>query len=78
MKEINYAKLAIAIIEEFESDREETGRKEIEKGMRYIVNKYTTPHDMEVVDDVFITITGYSLSSLIKKAERIPDDDVIL
>ena len=36
-KEFDYKKLAIVIIREFESDRMESGEKEVEKGMRYIL-----------------------------------------
>ena len=37
--DINFDKLAIVIIDEFESDRECSGRDEIVKGMKYVLNK---------------------------------------
>ena len=40
--DINFDKLAIVIIDEFESDRECSGRDEIVKGMKYVLNKYTS------------------------------------
>lgn len=48
--DINFDKLAIAIIDEFESDREYSGRDEIVKGMEYVLNKYTSEHDREIID----------------------------
>lgn len=76
MKNINYDKLAVAIINEYESDREESGRKEIRKGMRYILEKYESEHDREIIDEMLMTFTGWNLDSLIKKAEKISDDEV--
>lgn len=76
MKNINYDKLAVAIINEYESDREESGRKEIRKGMRYVLEKYESEHDRGIIDDMLMTFTGWNLDSLIKKAEKIADDEV--
>lgn len=73
---IDYGKLAIAIINEFESDREESGRKEIEKGMRYILNKYTEPQDRKIIDDILMTFTGWSLDSLLEKSKEISDSEI--
>lgn len=75
--EINYDKLAIAIINSFESDREESGRREIVKGMNYVVKKYKDSSDaMSVVDDVLITLTGWSLESLVESSTHVTDDEV--
>ena len=72
-KEVDYKKLAIMIIREFESDRMESGEKEVEKGMRYILKKYTEPHDKEIIDDVLMTFTGWSLDSLLEKSKEVSD-----
>ena len=42
IKNIDYDKLAVAIINEWDSDREESGRKELVKGMSYVLSKYQT------------------------------------
>ena len=42
MENINYAKLAVTIIDEYESDRMESGKNEIESGMEYVLDKYTS------------------------------------
>lgn len=76
MKNINYDKLAVVIINEYESDREESGRKEIRKGIRYVLEKYESEDDREIIDDMLMTFTGWNLDSLIKKAEKISDDEV--
>lgn len=76
MKNIDYAKLAVAIINEYESDRAESGRKEIRKGMKYVLDKYKSEHDKEIIDEMLMTFTGWNLDSLIKKAEKISDDEV--
>lgn len=75
--EINYDKLAIAIINSFESDREESGRREIVKGMNYVVKKYKdSSNAMSIVDDVLITFTGWSLESLVELSTHVTDDEV--
>lgn len=68
-KNIDYDDLACVIIDEYESDRMESGRKEIVKGMKYVLNKYSSEHDREVIDEMLMTFTGYRLETLIKKAE---------
>lgn len=75
-KEVDYKKLAIMIIREFESDRMESGEKEVGKGMRYILKKYTEPHDKEIIDDVLMTFTGWSLDSLLEKSKEVSDSEV--
>ena len=61
---IDYSKLAIIIINEFESDREESGRREIERGMEHLLNKYTSKEQREIIDDVLMTLTGWNLKTL--------------
>ena len=73
---IDYAKLAIAIINEFESDREESGRREIEKGMRLLLSKYVSKNERKIIDDVFMTLTGWNLKSLLEKSIEIDDMEV--
>ena len=74
--DINYEKLAIAIVNEWESDRECSGIKDIVKGMWYVLNKYTSKHDREVIDEMLMTLTGWRLSMLLDKAKDISDEEV--
>lgn len=73
--DIDYGKLAITIINEFEIDREKTGRREIEKGMRILLSKYVSKNERKIIDDVFMTLTGWSLKSLLKKSREIDDTE---
>lgn len=74
--DINFDKLAIAIIDEFESDRECSGRDEIVKRMEYVLDKYTSEHDREIIDQMLMTFTGWRLSMLLDKAKDISDDEI--
>lgn len=74
--DINFDKLAIAINDEFESDRECSGRDEIVKGMEYVLDKYTSEHDREIIDQMLMTFTGWRLSMLLDKAKDISDDEI--
>ena len=76
IKSIDYDKLAIAIINEWDSDREESGRKELVKGMSYILSKYQTEEERGIIDDMLMTYTGWTLRTLLKKAEAVSDDEV--
>ena len=76
IKSIDYDKLAIAIINEWDSDREESGRKELVKGMSYILSKYQTEEERGIIDDMLMTFTGWTLRTLLKKAETVSDDEV--
>ena len=69
--DINFDKLAIVIIDEFESDRECSGRDEIVKGMKYVLNKYTSGHDREIIDQMLMTFTGWTLQTLLGKAKKL-------
>ena len=75
-KQIDYEKLAIAIINEYETDREEAGRKEIRKGMKYVLDNYTGVRDREIIDEMLITFTGWSLVSLLEISEEVSDDEL--
>lgn len=75
--EINYDKLAIAIIKLFKSDRDESGRREIVKGMNYVVKKHKdSSNAMSIVDDVLIAFTGWSLKNLVELSTHVTDDEV--
>lgn len=76
IKSIDYDKLAVAIINEWDSDREESGRKELVKGMSYVLSKYQTEEERGIIDDMLMTFTGWTLRTLLKKAEAVPDDEV--
>ena len=68
--DINFDKLAIVIIDEFESDRECSGRNEIVKGMEHVLNKYTSGHDREIIDQMLMTFTGWTLQILLKRQKK--------
>lgn len=74
---IDYAKLAVVIINEFESDREESGRREIERGMRLLLSKYVSKNERKIIDDIFMTLTGWNLKSLLEKSIEIDDMEVL-
>lgn len=63
---IDFDKLAISIIEAYESDREESGRSELAKGMEYVLDKYKSDHDKEIISEMLMVFTGYSLDTLLK------------
>lgn len=63
---IDFDKLAVSIIEAYESDREESGRSELAKGMEYVLDKYKSDHDREIISEVLMAFTGYSLDTLLK------------
>lgn len=73
---IDYAKLAVVIINEFESDREESGRREIEREMRLLLSKYVSKNERKIIDDVFMTLTWWNLKSLLEKSIEIDDMEV--
>ena len=75
-KMIDYDKLALSIIDEYESDRQESGRKELVKGMRYILSQYKSDHDREIIDQMLMTFTGWDLNTLLDKASEIPDCEI--
>lgn len=58
---IDYDALACVIMDAYESDRLESGRKEIVKGIKYTLQKYQTAHDREIIDDMLMNFTGYTL-----------------
>ena len=73
---VNFDKLAIAVINEFESEREESGRKELVKGLKYLWDKYQSSREKEIVSETLVSLTGWSLDSLLEKSEEISDDEV--
>lgn len=76
IKNIDYDKLAVAIINEWDSDRDESGRKELVKGMSYVLSKYQTEEERGIIDDMLMTFTGWTLRTLLKKAEAVSDAEV--
>lgn len=56
---IDYDALACVIMDAYESDRAESGRKEIVKGIKYTLQKYQTAHDREIIDDKKLYIGTY-------------------
>ena len=58
------------------SDRECSGRSEIVKGMKYVLDKYTSEHDREIIDQMLMTFTGWTLQILLKKAEEVSDEEI--
>lgn len=71
INDIDYAKLAKIIIKEFDEDKEENGRSEMERSLELLLDKYNNEHDLEVISDVLIAVTGYSLKSLITFSKEI-------
>ncbi len=67
-EKIDYDALACVIMDAYESDRAESGRKEIVKGMKYTLQKYQTAHDREIIDDMLMNFTGYTLETLMEKS----------
>lgn len=72
---IDYAKLAKIIIKEFDEDKEEIGRSGLESSLEFFLDKYNNEHDLEVISDVLIAVTGYSLKSLITFSKEIEISD---
>ena len=75
ISKIDYDQLACEIIDQYESDRLESGRKELVKGMKYVLSKYNDPHDREVIDEMLMTFTGWKLSTLVEKSKTQEYDD---
>lgn len=65
---INYDKLALVIINEWDSEREESGIKELVNGLRYVLDKYKSEHDREIIDEMLMAFTGWKLDSLLWKS----------
>ena len=53
----------------------ERGR-EIEKGMKLLLSKYVSKNERKIIDDVFMTLTGWSLKSLLKILRGTYDTEV--
>lgn len=70
-------RLGVCIIDDFESDRMQNGRKELVSGLGYLFSKFKEPHDRDVISETLITLTGFSLSTLIGRAKitEIPEAD---
>lgn len=75
ISKIDFDQLACEIIDQYESERLESGRKELVKGMEYVLSKYNDPHDREVIDEMLMTFTGWKLSTLVEKSKTQEYDD---
>ncbi len=77
-KEDGYDKLAVALIDEFESEREISGRREVVSSLMYLFRKYLEKdYDMRIVDDVVVSLCGSSLESLVTAAKRVDLDEYL-
>ena len=69
-------KLAVALINAFESERDESGRSEVANGLSYLLRKYgSKPYDMRIVDDVITFMCGFGLDTLMVIAKTVDLDD---
>lgn len=71
----NFWELAVTIIEEFNIDREENGRSEMERSLELLLDKYDNEHDLEVISDTLCALTGYSLETLAEKSKKVELDE---
>lgn len=71
----NYGKLAVTIIEEFDADKEESGRSAMKRSLEILLEKYDNEHDFEVISDTLCTLTGYSLETLAEKSKEVDLDE---
>lgn len=71
----NFGELAVTIIEEFNIDREENGRSEMERSLELLLDKYDNEHDLEVISDTLCALTGYSLETLAEKSKKVELDE---
>lgn len=71
----NYGKLAVTIIEEFDTDKEESGRSVMERSLELLLDKYDNEHDFEVISDTLCALTGYSLETLVEKSKDVELDE---
>ena len=44
--------------------------------MKYVLDKYKSEHDKEIIDEMLMTFTGWNLETLIQKSEMISDDEI--
>ena len=69
ISKIDFDQLACEIIDQYENDRQESGRKEIVCGMQHVLEKYTNEHDLKVIDDMLMTFTGWTLDTLLEMSK---------
>lgn len=72
----NCDKLAITIIDAWESDRDESGRKELVKGLGYLFDKFKKEEERKVISEVLVAMTGYSLATLLARSKDVSDEIV--
>ena len=75
ISKIDFDQLACEIIDQYESDRQESGRKEIVCGMKHVLEKYTEKHDREIIDEMLMTFTGWELATLVEMSKTQEYDD---
>lgn len=75
ISKIDFDQLACEIIDQYESDRQESGRNEIVGGMKHVLEKYTDKHDREIIDEMLMTFTGWKLSTLVELSKTQEYDD---
>ena len=44
--------------------------------MRLLLSKYVSKNERKIIDDVFMTLTGWNLKSLLEKSIEIDDMEV--
>lgn len=71
----NFGELAVTIIEEFNIDREENGRSEMERSLELLLDKYDNEPDLEVISDTLCALIGYSLETLAEKSKKVELDE---
>lgn len=75
ISKIDFDQLACEIIDQYESDRQESGRNEIVCGMKHVLGKYTDSHDREIIDEMLMTFTGWKLATLVEMSKTQEYDD---
>lgn len=75
ISKIDFDQLACEIIDQYESDRQASGRNEIVGGMKHVLEKYTDKHDREIIDEMLMTFTGWKLSTLVELSKTQECDD---
>lgn len=68
-KTVDCDNLAITIINAFEEDRDETGINELSKGMDVALQDYADPEKKQAIDRVFMSLTGYTLETLVSMSK---------
>lgn len=73
---VDFDRLAYQIVTDFESEREESGRREIERGMRHLLGRFKTPEERKIISETLISLTGFSLDSIVENSRHISEDEL--